>query len=76
MPFLPFLLQNSPLCFSALWNFASSTPTHHGCTELFLQLQHSKTNEETFDIEINDEDAGNLTTVGDVANFLEKIANK
>ena len=32
--------------------------------------------EETFDIEINDEDAGNLTTVGDVVNFLEKIANK
>ena len=32
--------------------------------------------EETFVIEINDEDAGNLTTVGDVANFLEKIANK
>lgn len=32
--------------------------------------------EETFDIEINDEDIGNLTTVGDVVNFLEKIANK
>ena len=32
--------------------------------------------EEKFDIEINDEDAGNLTTVGDVVNFLEKIANK
>lgn len=32
--------------------------------------------EETFDIEIQDEDVGNLTTVGDVVNFLEKIANK
>lgn len=30
--------------------------------------------EETFDIEIQDEDVGNLTTVGDVVNFLEKIA--
>ena len=32
--------------------------------------------EETFDIEIQDEDVGNLTTVGDVVNFLEKITNK
>ena len=32
--------------------------------------------EETFDIEIQDEDVGNLTTVGDVVDFLEKIANK
>ena len=32
--------------------------------------------EEEFDIEINDEDVGNLTTVGDVVNFLEKITNK
>lgn len=32
--------------------------------------------EETFDIEIQDEDVGNLTTVGDVVSFLEKIANK
>ena len=30
--------------------------------------------EETFDIEIQDEDVGNLTTVGDIVNFLEKIA--
>ena len=32
--------------------------------------------EETFDIEINDEEVGNLTTVGDVVGFLEKISNK
>ena len=32
--------------------------------------------EETFDIEIQDEDVGNLTTIGDVVNFLEKITNK
>ena len=32
--------------------------------------------EEEFDIEINDEDVGNLTTVGDVVSFLEKITNK
>jgi len=32
--------------------------------------------EETFDIEIQDEDIGNLTTIGDVVNFLEKVTNK
>ena len=30
--------------------------------------------EDTFKIEIKDEDIGSLTTVGDVVNYLEKIA--
>lgn len=30
--------------------------------------------EDTFKIEIKDEDIGSLTTVGDVVNYLEKVA--
>ena len=47
-----------------------------GDRKLFIYLDSGKTYNTFFDIEINDEDAGNLTTVGDVVNFLEKIANK